>query len=390
MRKINKAMLIVVSLILILPSFTGVKANTTENKVTTQNHNPILFLHGWTKTMIDWATMKEWFIADGWTETALYAYNFADTGSCSVQAVLNNADKVEQWVDDILTETGCKKIDLVGHSMGGHAARYYIKFLGGIDKVDDYVSLGSTHHSSRIDKDTPCGINVLKKILNEGDETPGGILNDTLGERIDPIDPEIIYNGTHVPGSINYTSIYSLADYFVPSQSSVLDGAHNIEVEDLGHSQLFIDKPVYKLVKAAIDDPHQFSTPSLIFPIGGETLSGDVNISWTASVDTWGYSVTYNVYFSTNGGTTWTLLKADLTDPSFIWDTSTVPNGSNYIFRIKAISSGKLDAIFISSSPFTVSNPTTTTTTTTTTPGLGILLLIAAVLVLISLHKQKK
>ena len=82
----KRTLLIVLFLILILPcitSFTGVKANTTKSKVTTQNHNPILFLHGWTKSMMDWVTMKEWFKADGWSDTALYAYNFDDPSSSS-------------------------------------------------------------------------------------------------------------------------------------------------------------------------------------------------------------------------------------------------------------------------------------------------------------------
>jgi hypothetical protein len=104
----------------------------------------------------------------------------------------------------------------------------------------------------------------------------------------------------------------------------------------------------------------------------------------------------YNVSYSIDGGTTWTLLKADLTGTNFIWDTNTVPDGSNYILKIEAISSGNLNAMFISLSPFSIANPTTTTTTTTltttttTTPSWNALLLLLSLFVMLSWRQRKK
>ena len=168
--------------------------------------------------------MKGWFEADGWPKTTLYGYNFDDTANCSVQANINNANKIKQWVEDILNETEAEKIDFVVHSMGGLSSRYYIKFLGGIDRVDDYVSLGSSHHGHKIDACRIENRSYFFYSLNEGDETPGGILNDTLGDRIDPISG-VMYNSTHVLGTIKYTSIYSRDDELVSYVSPPLDGA---------------------------------------------------------------------------------------------------------------------------------------------------------------------
>jgi triacylglycerol lipase len=253
----NKAKLIVISLVLIAPCFTGFKANPTISKVTTQNQNPILFLHGYTEwgSMV-WDKMKKWFEDDEWPKTMLYAYDFDDTLNCSRQANINNANEIKQWVDDILNETGADKIDLVGHSMGGISSRYYIKFLGGIDTVDDYVSLGSPHHGN---PNFHCGREGVKEValhLNEGDETPGGKLNDTLGIRYDPIwiEENITYNGAHIPGEINYTSIYSPDDGLCPDTSSPLDGAYNISIDNVAHSLLHQDWSVYKLVRVAVNN----------------------------------------------------------------------------------------------------------------------------------------
>ncbi len=257
MNGFKKTTVIVVTVILISPCCIDGKTNTTESKGS-QPHNPILFLHGWTKSWMDWVFMRLWFKNDGWPNSSEfysgYAYDFDDRNNCSVQANINNAYKIKQWVEEILNETGAEKIDLVGHSMGGLSSRYYIKFLGGIDTVDDYVSLGSPHHGELLTTCGSTGVNALAILLNEGDETPGGILNDTLGDRVDPI-LGATYNSTHIPGTVNYTSIYSRDDEIVPEISSALDGAHNIEVENLGHSQLFKEESMYELVKAAVDDP---------------------------------------------------------------------------------------------------------------------------------------
>ncbi|MHA2202817.1 MAG: esterase/lipase family protein, partial [Candidatus Hodarchaeales archaeon] len=218
--------------------------------------NPILFLHGFTRTKGDWSIMKGWFKADGWSDTSLYAYTFDNPNNCSFQEYINNANQIKQWVEEILAETGAKKIDLVGHSDGGLSSRYYIKFLGGIDRVDDYVSLGTPHHGDPIINSSCRELIPYIRSLNEGDETPGGILNDTLGIRYDPFwtKENVTYNGAHIPGNVSYTSIYSPHDGLVPDISSPLNGAHNVSVLKVTHSRLFNDWSIYTYVRTVVDD----------------------------------------------------------------------------------------------------------------------------------------
>ncbi len=237
--------------------------NTTSNTVTAQDHNPILFIHGWDSNIVDWNVMITRFKNGGWSNTSLFAYNFNDPGNCSDQANINNANQIKQWVEDILETTGANKLDLVAHSMGGLSSRYYMKFLTDLDSINNYVSLGSPHHGKNgapacgFSFDTP---NDLLILLNEGDETPGGVLNDTLGDRIDPY-LEITYNGTHIPGSISYTSIFSRDDNMVtPYNTSRLEGAINIIVSGLDHMGLITSPSGYELVKEAVDDPYVTTT----------------------------------------------------------------------------------------------------------------------------------
>jgi pimeloyl-ACP methyl ester carboxylesterase len=50
-----------------------------------------------------------------------------------------------QQIELICAETGYDRIHVVGHSMGGFIARYYIQCLGGDQRVHTLVTLGSPH-----------------------------------------------------------------------------------------------------------------------------------------------------------------------------------------------------------------------------------------------------
>ena len=221
----------------ILPfSFVFVAADGDEK-------NPVLFVHGWTESASSWDDMIDALVEKGWSRDLLYAYTFDSRIAWLSGTNVKNAQEIKDWVDDILEETGAEKIDLVSHSMGGLSTRYYVKFLGGIDLVDDYVSLGSPHHGATlayiVRGDMKPGSDFLEE-LNSGDETPGGILPDS---------------GTHVPGDIEYVSIYSDSDELVWGDSAVLDGALNINTGNLDgvdHLALLDDEIVINMVASYI------------------------------------------------------------------------------------------------------------------------------------------
>lgn len=379
----NHVILILISLILVSPWSTSRKAVSIVE--TTQNRNPILFLHGWTKNSNDWTVMMKWFRSSGWPDTALYAYDFDDPMNSSDQTKIDNANRIKQWVDTILNVTGAEKIDLVGHSMGGLCSRYYIKFLGGIDRVDDYVSLGSAHHGSNIV--TPSKAFVVQ--LNEGDETPGGILTDTLGDRIDP-NFGVIYNGTHVPGTITYTSIYSLDDDLIPIISPPLDGADNIAVENLGHSDLYQDWSVYILVRKAVDDFDNTFLPTQPTSLTAVPGDGQVTLSWQVSMDDGGAPITeYKIYRATSLGGSFSFL-GNTTMLSYI--DLNVTNGKSYWYVVSAVNSvGESDySTMVRAKPHVLTVATTSSSKEETTTSWGFLLVSLSLLALISLRRRKK
>ena len=114
------------------------------------------------------------FKADGWTDAELvnWSYNYRQSNATT-------AAQIQQKVDSILTATGATKVDIITHSMGPLSARYYIRNLGGLGKVDALVSLGGANHgtSMALCFDASCvemrPNSTFLTNLNSGDETPG-------------------------------------------------------------------------------------------------------------------------------------------------------------------------------------------------------------------------
>ena len=254
MRKGNKKTILLVFAFLIPLFFININRVIDVTSSTGSSQHPILFVHGYTGEAWNWNNMKSRFANDGWSSQLLYAYTFDDNNNLTADGNIQNAKQISNWVDDIFNATGAEKVDLVSHSMGGLSSRYYIKFLDGLNKVDDYVSLGSPHHGLLGGIEVFMSTAAFLYNLNNGDETPGGILDDTIGLRVDPIGGAA-YNGIHTSGNIRYTSIYSNGDTIVsPIRTSRLVGANNIEVNGISHTTLLFHEDVYKLVRDAVQD----------------------------------------------------------------------------------------------------------------------------------------
>ncbi|MFX0092432.1 MAG: fibronectin type III domain-containing protein [Candidatus Hodarchaeota archaeon] len=104
--------------------------------------------------------------------------------------------------------------------------------------------------------------------------------------------------------------------------------------------------------------------PNLLYPNGGEILKGTVVVQWTAVNSSSEDSVTYAVSYSSDSGLTWNILTLYHIQTYYLWDTTTVPDGSNYRVKVVAISSEGWNSTDISGT-FTIQNNSSTSTTTT-------------------------
>ncbi len=81
-------------------------------------------------------------------------------------------------VDKVTREHPNDKVALVAHSVSGISARWYLKELGGTEKVDTYVAIGTAQYGSP----ASCTADIAREncpntpfinALNAGDDTPG-------------------------------------------------------------------------------------------------------------------------------------------------------------------------------------------------------------------------
>jgi len=98
---------------------------------------PTLFIHGFAGRANGWAKMKGYLEQKG--AKNLFVLNLSNpvTGS-----VASHARQVAHKVEEVLRESGRKKVNLVGHSMGGVVAREYALKMAPA-KVRKIITLGS-------------------------------------------------------------------------------------------------------------------------------------------------------------------------------------------------------------------------------------------------------
>lgn len=194
-------------------------------------HDPILFVHGYGGNNGNWQDMKTRFLNDGWQGVELYAYNYSFIDSNAASAA-----EIRDQVDRIIQTTGATKVDIIAFSMGSISSRYYLKNLGGTDKVDAWVSLAGPNHGTDEVQNQACSFTPCKEII------PGSAFLTAL-------------NATdETPGLVRYATFRSPCDETInPDASVILLGATNTQVSCISHLQMFTDDAVYRQVRAFVE-----------------------------------------------------------------------------------------------------------------------------------------
>jgi triacylglycerol lipase len=140
---------------------------------------PVLLVHGANGSPANFDQMVSWLRADGYDP---YTVDLGIPGT-DTRA---NAKKIGTKVDEIKKATGADKVYLVGHSMGGLSARYYIKVLDGLQHVASYTAFGVPQHGHPplcfVVPDL-CTNSPILKALNRDDDTPGSIPYTSIASR---------------------------------------------------------------------------------------------------------------------------------------------------------------------------------------------------------------
>jgi triacylglycerol esterase/lipase EstA (alpha/beta hydrolase family) len=173
----------------------------------------------------------------------------------------------------VLRATGASKVDLVGHSQGGMMPRYYLRFLGGAEKVHTLVGLAPSNHGTTVD-----GLFTLANFLGAnsflGALCPACEQQDAGSAFLTKLNT----GADTVPG-VHYTVIQSANDEVVtPYASAFLSGTNVTNI--LLQSQCFLDQGEHLSmpydhiadgdVLNALDPAHQVAPAcTLVLPVAG-------------------------------------------------------------------------------------------------------------------------
>ena len=143
---------------------------------------PVVLVHGtWMDRSISWNVIGPALAQQGYCVYSL------DYGRRGTQPIADSAKELATFVDSVLAKTGAGRVSIIGHSQGGMMPRQYIKFDGGLSKVDDLIGIAPSNHGtdstfgnysaqygdSPAAADQEAGSSFLRN-LNAGDETPQG------------------------------------------------------------------------------------------------------------------------------------------------------------------------------------------------------------------------
>jgi pimeloyl-ACP methyl ester carboxylesterase len=209
-----------------------------------QGSPPVLLIHGYLATRGSLALMQRRLNDQGYLVLS-YRLGLLHTADISESAAL-----IARKIESIAAQTGVDRMDMVGHSMGGLVALYYLKRLGGRRRVRRLVLLG-----------TPVA-GTWSALL--------GVAAVPLGRASLQLLPDSQFlrdlADGELPHGVDIVCISGDRDRLAPPQRTVLAGVRHICLPT-NHAGLLVDEQVANLVGEIL------SSPTVMEPVRGETAA---------------------------------------------------------------------------------------------------------------------
>lgn len=105
---------------------------------------PVVLLHGFIDNRSVFVLLRRSLARHGWRH--LESLNHSPLTS----DIRTAAELLGRHIEEICARTGHERVDIVGHSLGGLIARYYVQRLGGDHRVRTLVTLGTPHAGTAV------------------------------------------------------------------------------------------------------------------------------------------------------------------------------------------------------------------------------------------------
>ena len=250
-------------------------ANDWSCKPSKKHPYPVVLVHGtWENAYDNWNGLSPMIKAEGY---CVYALNYGNTTGIGflngTGDMIDSANALTPFVNQVLAQTGAAKVDLIGHSQGGALIRYYANLLGGADKVDQVIALAPSNHPTTLSGITAFGktIGLFTTAMNLLDavKMPAAVQQaDQSPNPQAPFYQQVNGNGETVPG-IKYTNILTKNDEVVTpyTQGAITAGpgasVDNITIQNVcsndgsEHVSLPYSKNVAQIVLNKLDPSDQ-------------------------------------------------------------------------------------------------------------------------------------
>ena len=182
---------------------------------------PVILLHGYGMSRACFLPLARRLARSGLGP--LIGFEYWTPGS-----VARAARELGAFIETVCDETGSEQVDLVGHSMGGVVARYYVTLLGGSPRVRNLITIGSPHRGTDA---SAVSLGRPRKEL---------ITGSPLAQRLE---------SAQLPADTRFTVIWSRNDVLVPGAGRArVEGSEELSFDELGHVTLLVSPRVGRAV----------------------------------------------------------------------------------------------------------------------------------------------
>jgi triacylglycerol esterase/lipase EstA (alpha/beta hydrolase family) len=195
----------------------------------TKQQNPVLLVHGINDTGAVFNKMASYLREQG---LSVHTVDLVPNNGAEV------LDKLAQQVANYISTTFEAKqpFDLVGFSMGGLVSRYYIQRLGGIDRVQRFITISSPHKGT---------------IVAYGTWLAGAVQMRPNSDFINDLNSDV-----EMLKQLNFTSIWTPYDLMIlPAESSQLGIDKEVILPVILHPLMLTDIRVLRIVAKALIAP---------------------------------------------------------------------------------------------------------------------------------------
>ncbi|MBT3154621.1 alpha/beta fold hydrolase [Streptomyces sp. CHD11] len=211
------------------PEGTGTAQLPTEAKP------PVVLLHGFIDNRSVFVLLRRSLSQHG--RQQIESLNYSPL-TCDIRIA---AELLGRHIEQVCERTGSRQVDVVGHSLGGLIARYYVQRLGGDTRVRTLVTLGTPHSGTRV-----------ARLANA----------HPIVRQMRPGSPVLEELGGPAPGCrTHFVAFWSDLDHIMdPLEAACVEHpdltAVNVRVSGVGHLALPVHPAVATGIRQALDAAH--------------------------------------------------------------------------------------------------------------------------------------